>query len=184
MTVGAMPEPPELKRWKLDRISCAGTHAMGLKTYQEMSSFWPQSKDPYAAPMNDIPKVVFSKTLMVADWPETTIASGDLASEVSSSRRKRGGEIIAWGRGRLRAIPRSGKPHRRIRHHHQAGRLRQRKAFVPRLARGVGVGLAGNDELRERPHTPAVCAEGASQCLILQLRASLGIQGFPTGGAP
>ena len=47
--------------------------------------------------MNDIPKVVFSKTLKVADWSESTIASGDLASEVASLRRKHDGEIIAWG---------------------------------------------------------------------------------------
>jgi len=92
-----MPEPPELKRWKLDRISRAGAHAMGRKTYQEMSSFWPTSKDPYATPMNDIPKVVFSQTLKAADWPETTIANGDLAKEVALLRRKPGGEIIAWG---------------------------------------------------------------------------------------
>lgn len=97
MAVGAMPEPPELKRWKLDRISRAGTHAMGRITYQEMKSAWPQSKDPYAAPMNNIPKVVFSKTLKEADWPESTIASGDLAAEIASLRRMPGGEIIAWG---------------------------------------------------------------------------------------
>ncbi len=97
MAVGAMPEPPELKRWKLDRISRAGTHAMGRKSYQEMKTYWPKSKDAYAAPMNDIPKVVFSKTLKNADWPESEIASGDLAKEIASLRRKRGGEIIAWG---------------------------------------------------------------------------------------
>jgi len=97
MPVGAMPEPPELKRWKLDRITRAGAHAMGRKTYEEMCSFWPTSNDPYAAPMNDIPKVVFSKTLKVADWPETTIASGDLAGEVDALRHAPGGEIIAWG---------------------------------------------------------------------------------------
>ncbi|MET3794494.1 dihydrofolate reductase family protein [Aquamicrobium terrae] len=97
MAVGAMPEPPELKRWKLDRISHASTHIMGRVVYQEMKTVWPTSKDPYAAPMNDIPKVVFSKTLKVADWSESTIASGDLASEVASLRRKHDGEIIAWG---------------------------------------------------------------------------------------
>lgn len=97
MAVGAAPEPPELKRWKLDRIARAGTHAMGRITYQHMSNAWPNSKDPYAAPMNDIPKVVFSKTLQVADWPETSIASGDLDKEIASLRRAPGGEIIAWG---------------------------------------------------------------------------------------
>jgi dihydrofolate reductase len=101
MAVGAMAEPAELKRWKLDRISRAGAHAMGRKTYQEMSIFWPKSTDAYAAPMNDIPKIVFSKTLRSADWPETTIASGDLTEEIESLRRQQGGEIIAWGGARF-----------------------------------------------------------------------------------
>jgi dihydrofolate reductase len=95
--VGAMSEPTELKRWKLDRISRAGAHLMGRKTYEGMSSYWPTSKDAYAAPMNDIPKVVFSKTLKKADWPVSTIASGKLEDEIAALKRKRGGELIAWG---------------------------------------------------------------------------------------
>ena len=97
MAVGAMPEPPELKRWKLDRISRAGAHIMGRVVYQEMKTVWPTSTDAYAAPMNHIPKVVFSKTLKVADWPESTIASGDLTQEIGMLRRQIDGEIIAWG---------------------------------------------------------------------------------------
>src|SRR3954451_17242696 len=57
----AIPEGVELKQWKLDGMSKAGAHLMGRTTYQEMSSYRPQSEDPYAAPMNDIRKVVFSK---------------------------------------------------------------------------------------------------------------------------
>jgi hypothetical protein len=41
----ATPEGAELKQWKLDRISKAGAHLMGRVTYQEMSSYWPQSDD-------------------------------------------------------------------------------------------------------------------------------------------
>lgn len=95
--VGAMSEPAELKRWKLDRISRAGAHLMGRKTYEGMSSFWPTSKDAYAEPMNDIPKVVFSKSLKKADWPVSTIASGRLEEEIAALKRRRGGELIAWG---------------------------------------------------------------------------------------
>lgn len=62
-----MAEPDELVRWKLDRIRRAGTHIMGRVTYEEMTGFWPTSSDDYAAPMNDIPKVVFSKTLSKAN---------------------------------------------------------------------------------------------------------------------
>ncbi len=42
---------------------------MGRVTYEEMAEFWPVSDDAYAAPMNDIPKVVFSSTLERAETP-------------------------------------------------------------------------------------------------------------------
>ena len=48
---GVAVSDAELKQWKLDRISKAGAHLMGRVTYQEMSSYWPQSDDPYAAPL-------------------------------------------------------------------------------------------------------------------------------------
>ncbi len=94
---GGYPEPEELKRWKLDRISRAGTHIMGRVTYEEMAGFWPTSTDDYAAPMNEIPKVVFSRSLKQASWRGTSIASGSLEDEVEALKRQPGGEIIAWG---------------------------------------------------------------------------------------
>jgi dihydrofolate reductase len=87
----AIPEGAELKQWKLDRISRAGAHLMGRVTYQEMASYWPRSDDPYAAPMNDIPKVVFSTSLSDADagWPETRVARGELATEIPAIQAAR-----------------------------------------------------------------------------------------------
>ena len=42
---------------------------MGRLTYQEMAAYWPRATGPYAARMNDIPKVVFSRTLTEASGP-------------------------------------------------------------------------------------------------------------------
>jgi dihydrofolate reductase len=94
---GGLPEPDELSRWKLERIRRAGTHIMGRVTYLEMASFWPTSTADYAAPMNEIPKVVFSRTLDEAIWAESSIARGDLTDEIAALRNQPGGEIIAWG---------------------------------------------------------------------------------------
>jgi dihydrofolate reductase len=94
---GLPPEDPALKGRKLDWLREAGLHLMGRVTYQEMAGFWPGSDDEYAAPMNDIPKLVFSKTLTKADWPQSTIASGDLADEISALKREPGKDLIAWG---------------------------------------------------------------------------------------
>jgi dihydrofolate reductase len=106
---GGMVEPDQLKEWKLERIRRAGTHIMGRVTYEEMAGFWPTSTDEYAAPMNEIPKVVFSQTLQEASWPESSVASGDLAAEIASLRRQPGGEIIAWGgAGFAQALSRAG----------------------------------------------------------------------------
>ena len=94
---GMPPEDPALKARKLGWIRQAGAHLMGRVTYDEMAGFWPTSDDEYAAPMNDIPKVVFSRTLTRADWPKSTIARGDLAQEVAALKREPGGDLIAWG---------------------------------------------------------------------------------------
>jgi dihydrofolate reductase len=94
---GLPPEDPVLKARKLDWLRDAGLHLMGRATYEEMAGFWPFSDDEYAAPMNEIPKVVFSKTLTTADWPQSTIASGDLADEISALKREPGKDLIAWG---------------------------------------------------------------------------------------
>lgn len=75
---GTPQEDPGLKAGKLGWIRDGGLHLMGRATYEEMAGFWPYSDDEYAAPMNDIPKMVFSKTLTKAGWPQSTIVSGDL----------------------------------------------------------------------------------------------------------
>ncbi|RYZ02587.1 MAG: dihydrofolate reductase [Myxococcales bacterium] len=109
LAVGGLPEPTELKRWKLERIRRAGTHLMGRVTYEQMVTVWPTSKDEYAAPMNDIPKVVFSKTLKEAKWSGASIASGELAEEIAALRSQPGGEIIAWGgAGFVQSLARAG----------------------------------------------------------------------------
>ena len=39
----------------------AGVHIMGSHTFHDMAAYWPTSSDSLAAPMNEIPKVVFSR---------------------------------------------------------------------------------------------------------------------------
>ena len=51
----------DAKAWTVDRISQAGAHLMGRKTFNDMAAYWPNSSEVFAAPMNEIPKIVFSK---------------------------------------------------------------------------------------------------------------------------
>jgi dihydrofolate reductase len=47
--------------WVLDTLRGAGVHIMGSGSYYDMAAFWPYSEMPLAAPMNDIPKIIFSR---------------------------------------------------------------------------------------------------------------------------
>jgi dihydrofolate reductase len=94
---GLPADDPALKERKLGWMRDVGLHLMGRNTYEEMAEFWPVSDDAYAAPMNEIPKVVFSRTLERAEWADSQIARGDLAEEIATLKREPGKDLLAWG---------------------------------------------------------------------------------------
>jgi dihydrofolate reductase len=90
-------EHPAVVAWKLASLGQVDTHIMGRTTYQEMAAYWPTATGEYAAPMNNMPKVVFSSTLDKADWADSRIASGDLAQEIADLKLRPGKDIMAHG---------------------------------------------------------------------------------------
>jgi dihydrofolate reductase len=109
--------------WTVDTLWQAGVHIMGSRTFRDMAAYWPTSTEPFAPPMNEIPKVVFSRTgslgtasttralkdairlrkdsaaapAAVASWTNPGIASGDLAVEIAQLKRQPGKPILAHG---------------------------------------------------------------------------------------
>jgi len=94
---GLPAEHPGVRAWKVASLRQAGTHIMGRVTYEQMAEHWPAATGDYAAFMNDLPKVVFSKTLPTAEWAGSRIARGDLTEEISALKSEPGGEIMAHG---------------------------------------------------------------------------------------
>jgi dihydrofolate reductase len=85
-------------RWNVETLSNAAAHLIGAATYSAWASFWPGAPGPFAKPMNEIPKVVFSNSLTSAGWGETEIATGDLAAAVTRLKQERsGGYLLAHG---------------------------------------------------------------------------------------
>jgi dihydrofolate reductase len=84
--------------WVVETVSNAGAHLIGAATYAGWADYWPNASGPFAKPMNEIPKVVFSDSLASADWGQTTIATGDLAHAVTRLKHKRSdGYLLAQG---------------------------------------------------------------------------------------
>jgi dihydrofolate reductase len=107
---GAPHEDEAVRRWKVESLRQVGTHIMGRVTYEQMASHWPYNGPAeYADPMNNIPKVVFSKTLTKAEWKESRIARGDLSEEIARLRSEPGKDIMAHGGARfVQALSRQG----------------------------------------------------------------------------
>ena len=99
----------EFTAYEVELLRSAGEHAMGRQAYEDMAPYWQASSEPFAAPMNEIPKVVFSSTLREATWPETRIAGGELGAEVARLKAEDGGPLLAHGGARFaQALTRLG----------------------------------------------------------------------------
>jgi dihydrofolate reductase len=95
-------------QWVLDTLRQAGLHAMGSRTYKDMAAFWPSSGLPLAQPMNEIPKVMFTRNGPLdtqapqaaageGSWANPIVARGDLAAEIARLKAQPGKDILAHG---------------------------------------------------------------------------------------
>jgi dihydrofolate reductase len=100
--------PAWFERWTVGRerahstgvesTSHASAHPMGATTYAGWATYRPTATGPFARPLNEMPKVVFSNWLTSADWGETTIAAGDLSEAIARLEQERSdGYLLAHG---------------------------------------------------------------------------------------
>jgi dihydrofolate reductase len=78
----------------------------GRVTYNMMASFWPTPAAKERMPavteaMNNLPKVVFSRTLTEAAWKNTTLLKGDLVAEARRMKLETGPDMVILGSGSI-----------------------------------------------------------------------------------
>jgi dihydrofolate reductase len=86
--------------------SGSGVLVFGRITYDLMASYWPtpmalQNSPVVAKGMNEMPKIVFSRTLDKASWSNTKLLKGDLATEVRNLKREAGPDMVILGSGSI-----------------------------------------------------------------------------------
>ena len=76
--------------WMVNTLWQAGVHIMGSRTFQDMAAWWPSSPEAPAAPMNEIPKVVFSrrKTLLPREEGRTNPTLSGVARALAAKGLK------------------------------------------------------------------------------------------------
>jgi dihydrofolate reductase len=113
--------------WTLESVWLAGLHVMGSASFHDMAGFWPYSSEPFAAPMNAIPKLVFTKKGLAAaeltqafenasaarkeqarklshgevqanlETWENPIVATDLVGEIARRKQEGGRDLVAHG---------------------------------------------------------------------------------------
>jgi dihydrofolate reductase len=95
--------------WSVGSAWQAGLIIMGRKSFENMAPYWPTAPGPFAAPMNEIPKAVFTKkgyagvtpsaeqSPAAASWAEARVFDGDLAEGIRKLKEEQGKPIVAIG---------------------------------------------------------------------------------------
>lgn len=78
----------EMRAFTAENAKGGGLLVFGRLTYQMMEAYWPtplaaKNEPAVAEAINQLPKVVFSKTLDRAEWSNTTLVRGDLPREIA-----------------------------------------------------------------------------------------------------
>src|SRR5262249_38163187 len=92
----------EYQQFVSANASGGGPLVFGRVTYQIMAGWWPTPEaakmDPVVARgMNEMPKIVFSRTLAGADWSNTTLLRGDAAGEMRRLKSESGPDMVILG---------------------------------------------------------------------------------------
>jgi len=107
----------ELHQHYTDLLRTAGALLYGRITYQLMESYWPsvvknptgiKGIDEFAAVMDTVPKIVFSRTLKHVEWKSARLATRELEEEVSELRQKPGNDIFVGSPGLIVALTQRG----------------------------------------------------------------------------
>jgi dihydrofolate reductase len=94
--------------WKdvIDLQSTVDAALFGRVNYQDFESYWPSAAtDPsstqndidYAHWIEDIPKIVFSKTMEKVEWKNTRLVKEHIAEEIAKMKQQPGKNLLLFG---------------------------------------------------------------------------------------
>ena len=100
----------ESAAWSVAVIQQGGLIIMGRTTFETLAAYWPTATGPFAKPMNEIPKAVFTQkgfkgidagqaeqSPAMASWAGARVFDGDLAAEIKALKAESGKPIVAIG---------------------------------------------------------------------------------------
>ena len=91
----------EAEKYALELLSRSDGMLMGRRTYEFFAAAFPHRTGDYGARVNEIRKYVFSSTLKQADWSNSSIIKGDVATEAAKLKSQAGKDLVIYGHSLL-----------------------------------------------------------------------------------
>lgn len=96
----------EFNEFAIEQTGSFDTLLFGRKTYQMMASYWPTeiviNSDPLVADlMNRLSKIVFSRSLQIAEWNNTRLIRENAQKEIMNLKSQPGKDMAIFGSANL-----------------------------------------------------------------------------------
>jgi dihydrofolate reductase len=93
----------ELEKISIEQLKSADFLVFGRVTYEGMAVYWKtaEGEGEVTGLMNNIPKLVFSRTLKSVDWNNTTLVKGNASAEISKLKTEGTKNMFVFGSANL-----------------------------------------------------------------------------------
>ena len=92
---------PDFDRYASAMLQSIDDIVLGRVTYDLFVGYWPSATGPDAERLNNLPKLVFSRTLRDVAWNNARIAKDDVVEEILRLKRQPGRDIALFGSANL-----------------------------------------------------------------------------------
>lgn len=93
------------RKWVVDGLTAAGGFVFGRRTYETLSSYWPNASEEeqvIAEPLNRKPKYVASRTLAEPlEWQNASLLQGEVVDAVAGLKSRLDGDLHVLGSSQL-----------------------------------------------------------------------------------
>ena len=87
----------EMENYMGDFLNTIDAILLGRQAYQLLADYWPSSTENLAPRLNNLPKIVFSKTLEKVEWNNSRLIKENIKEEILKIKQQPGKDLVLFG---------------------------------------------------------------------------------------
>ena len=87
----------DFDRYAAEMLQSIDAILLGRRTYQLFAGYWPTASSVDADRLNELPKIVFSRTLEKVEWKNSRLVKENVAEEVTRLKQQPGRDMALFG---------------------------------------------------------------------------------------